>query len=141
MGEQQYVVFKLAKELFGVGIEKISTIIEYESGIKPPQSGDYVDGVINLRGDTVVVVDLIKKMNLDANESSEGSRRIILYQSDDNKVGFIADEANQTVKISDDDIDSPGDILINESNRYIKGIAKVDDKIVTILDIERAIGI
>lgn len=139
MDEKQYVVFKLNNEDYGVGIKNVREITEYKQTTKIPNSPNFVDGVINVRGDTIPIIDLKKKFNLIENEDNNEIKRIIIVNINDKHVGFIVDDASQVIRIYEKDIENPPEILLGINERYISGIGKVDDKIIVLLDLKEVL--
>lgn len=139
MEEKQYVVFKLNEEEYGVDIKNVKEITEYKKTTKIPKSPSFVDGVINVRGDTIPIIDLKKKFNLLENDMKCEVKRIIIVNIEDKHVGFIVDDASQVMKICEKDIDNPPEILLDINERYISGIGKVGDKLIVILDLKEVL--
>lgn len=136
MAEKQFIVFRLEKEQYGIDIKNISSISEYLEITKVPNSPSLIEGVINLRGDIVPVVSLKRKFNVpDCITTAE--TRIILYKSSKNVVGFLVDEVSQVIKLDQEAIDPPPDIIRSADREYIEGIGKVEGKIIILLNLER----
>lgn len=139
MAEKQYVVFKLNDEEYGVDIKNVREITEYKKTTKIPNSPNFVDGVINVRGDTIPIIDLKKRFNLIENEMKCEVKRIIIVNVEDRHVGFIVDDASQVMRIYEKDIDNPPEVLLDINERYISGIGKVNEKIIVLLDLKEVL--
>lgn len=135
MSEMQYVVFKLGQERFCVDIANVSGITEYREITGVPNSPSYIEGVVNLRGDIIPVVNLKKRFNIKEVERSEETR-IININFNGKDIGFIVDEASQVLRITSDNIDPAPDIIKGKNGAYIAGIAKIDNQIAIVLDLE-----
>ncbi len=136
MAEGQYVVFKLSGERFCVDITAVSGIAEYQNITNAPNSPEYIKGIINLRGDIVPVVNLKKRFNLPETELTSETRIInISFAGKD--VGFLVDAASDVQHILDENIEEVPEILKKKDNEYISGVAKVDGKIVIVLDLTK----
>ncbi|WP_292466850.1 chemotaxis protein CheW [Methanolobus sp.] len=136
----QMVVFQLGGEEFGVEIMKVQEIIRMPEITQIPQSPDYVEGVINLRGRIIVVIDLDKRFNLVSKELDEHSR-IIVVEIGDNVVGMIVDSVNEVLRIPASNIDpAPELVMSNVSKDYITGVGKLDDRLLILLDLARVLN-
>lgn len=139
MSEKQYVIFKLNQEEYGIEISNVKEITDYKEGIKVPNAPDFIDGVINLRGDVVPVINLKKRFNLDITEIEKNSR-VIITNINGKLVGFVVDDASQVLIINDDDIESPPDLILNGNRQFITGIGKVNDEIIILLNFNEVLS-
>ncbi len=131
----QMVVFHLGGEEFGVDIMGVKEIIRVPEITQIPQSPDFVEGVINLRGRIIVVVNLEKRFNLKSKESDDNSR-IVVVEIGDNVVGMIVDSVNEVLRIPVSNVDpAPDFVTSNISRDYITGVGKVDERILIFLDL------
>ncbi|MCK8061009.1 MULTISPECIES: chemotaxis protein CheW [unclassified Fusibacter] len=135
MAEMQYVVFKLGEERFCVEISNVSGITEYKEITGVPNSPSYIEGVVNLRGDIIPVVNLKKRFVIEETKLSEETR-IININFNGKDIGFLVDEASQVLRITDDNIEPAPEIIKGKGGKYISGIAKIDDQIAIVLDLE-----
>ncbi|HCJ56420.1 Chemotaxis protein CheW [bioreactor metagenome] len=136
----QFVVFELDNEEYGIDILRVKTIEKMSNITRVPKTALYIKGVINLRGEIVPIIDLREKFNLDKKEESENTRIIIVYVDDIN-VGLIVDSASKVIEISNDMIELPPESLGNTEQNNIYGIGKVDDKIITLLDVKKLLNV
>ncbi|WP_321431280.1 chemotaxis protein CheW [uncultured Methanolobus sp.] len=133
----QMVVFQLGGEEFGVEIMKVQEIIRMPVITQIPQSPDYVEGVINLRGRIIVVVNLDKRFNLISKEVDDHSR-IIVVEIGENVVGMIVDSVNEVMRIPASSVDpTPEFAMSNVSREYITGVGKMEDRLLIFLDLVR----
>lgn len=136
MAENQYVIFKLDQEEFGIEIMNVREIVPYERGISVPNTPSFVEGIMNYRGVVVPLICLRKRFNISGTPDIE-HRRIIVINLGDKQMGFIVDEASQTIKIDRDDIeDAPGIITSNIDREYIYGVGKKDKRLIILVDLE-----
>ena len=98
----------------------------------------YTEGVINLRGEVVPLLNFRKLFNVKGDYSKEG--KIIVYKSDERSMGFLVDEASEVLTIHQDAIDDAKVILGNSVGDYISGIAKVNNRVIVILELEKIIS-
>lgn len=140
MAENQYVIFKLDEEEFGIEIMNVREIVPYERGISVPNTPNFVEGIMNYRGTVVPLICLRKRFNISGVPDIE-HRRIIVINMDDKQVGFIVDEASQTIKIDREDIeDAPGIITSNIDREYIYGVGKKDKRLIILVDLESVLS-
>jgi purine-binding chemotaxis protein CheW len=137
--EKQLVIFELADEHYGVDIAAVESIIKMESITVVPQSPSFVEGVINLRGSILPVVDLRKRFKLTATATSNDSR-IVVVSIGGLKVGMVVDAVSEVLRVSEDAIEPPPPMVTNIDSAFITGIAKVDDKLVITLDLDRVLS-
>ncbi|RKD27568.1 purine-binding chemotaxis protein CheW [Caminicella sporogenes DSM 14501] len=139
MAENQYVIFKLGNEEYGVDIMKVKEISEFKESIKVPNAPYFVDGIINLRGEIIPIINLKKRFNIES-QGINSDTRIIVINIRNKNVGFVVDEASQVLRIDEKDIESAPDIIVGVDRQYITGVGKIDDKIVILLDLEKILS-
>jgi len=139
MTENQFVVFMLGDEKYGVDILNVSTISEYLEITKVPDAPVYVEGIINLRGDIIPVINLKKRFNI-AETSISDDTRIIIYSIDGVAIGFLVDEASQVLRIDDSQIEPTPTILKGADREYISGVGKHEGKIIILLDFAKILS-
>ena len=131
-----YVIFKIEKEYYGIIIDNVIAIEKMQSRTRIPNSADYIDGVINLRGEVIALINLRKRLNMDPRDI-DNDTRIIIINYNDIKAGLIVDSSSEVIEINDDKIDNPPVSDENEGLEYVKGIGKSDHGIITLLDLDR----
>lgn len=121
--ERQLVVFSLGNEEFGVDINEVNSIIKMVPITRIPNSQNFIEGVINLRGRIIVVVDLAKKLGLPGKERDKDSR-IIVIETKENMIGMIVDHSREAIRISEDQIQPPPALITQKINSdYLEGVA------------------
>lgn len=137
----QLVIFQLGGEEFGVEIVKVQEIIRMPEITHIPQSPDFVEGVINLRGKIIVVVNLDKRFNLSLKDVDENSR-IIVVEIGNNVVGMIVDSVNEVLRIPNSSVEPAPELVLSQISRdYLKGVGKVDDRLLILLDLAKVLTI
>lgn len=136
---KQFVVFELNDQEYGIDILRVKTIEKMINITRVPKTASYVKGVINLRGEIVPIIDLREKFNLEKKEVNDNTRIIIVYV-DDVEVGLIVDSASKVIDIGGNMIESPPESLGNSEQSSICGIGKLDDKVITLLDVEKILS-
>ena len=135
--DMQLVVFDLDNEEYGVEIGQVREIIKMEEISKIPRAPDYIEGVINLRGQVTTVISLRKKFGLEQKEVDQYTR-IIVAEIDGLTLGITVDAVNEVLKLSTKNIEPTPAIVANDvDTRYMRGIGKLDDRLLILLDIHR----
>jgi len=132
----QMVSFILNEEEFGVDILKVQEIIKMVELTRVPNAPDFVEGVINLRGRIVPVIDLRKRFGLPSGEVDKNTR-IVIASVNDLVVGFLVDKVREVLRVPKAVIEPPPDLTTSIHTDYITGVAKLDDRLLIILDLER----
>lgn len=130
----QFVVFKVDDEDFGVDIKSVREIIKPPQILKVPNSPLSVEGMINLRGRVEPIVNLRKKFNLEAKKFDENTK-IILVNVNEISVGFIVDDVSEIIRIDDENIEPSPNIITGHHKKYIKEVGKIDERMIIILDL------
>ncbi|PKM82301.1 MAG: chemotaxis protein CheW [Firmicutes bacterium HGW-Firmicutes-14] len=139
-GEQQYVVFTLGEESFGVDINKVREIIVYRETTNIPGTTDLVEGIINLRGKVIPIYSLRKKFGFPEPEGTRNTR-IVVIEVCGSTVGVIVDGVSEVLVISGDVMEKPSSMICQGvDSGYIDGIAKIDNRLIIILDLEKVIS-
>lgn len=132
MAENQYVVFKLDRGEFGIDIMNVQEISPYEESTSLPNTPDFMEGVINYRGNVIPIINLKKRFSLGEVDYDKDTR-IIVINLNDKEVGFVVDEASQTIRLDDKNIDEAPEFISGIDKKYITGVGKLDDKRLLIL--------
>lgn len=139
VGHRQFVLFRLGTEEYGLPIEHVQSIIRYETPTPVPHSPDFVEGVINLRGQVIPVLDLALRLLGTPLERSVFSR-IVVAESDSGLVGLAVDSANEVATIALDAImEAPASALTAETAEAFQGVANHGDRLVILLDPDKAL--
>ncbi|NTV88867.1 MAG: purine-binding chemotaxis protein CheW [Clostridiales bacterium] len=134
---KKYLVFKLGNEEYGVDIQKISTINEMENTItRVPKTASYIKGVINLRGEIIPIIDMRAKFSLPAVDYTEDTR-VIIVKIEEVTIGFIVDAVNEVVELGEDSIESITGLSASLTQDYLLGVGKIEQRIVTLLNLEK----
>ena len=135
----QFVIFKLEDEEYGVDILKVKTIEKMTKIARVPKTAQYVEGVINLRGEVVPIIDLRKKFNLPKSIETDNTR-IIIVSIEDITVGLIVDSASEVIEIPKESIEETPELVGNIDQSNISSIGKVNERIIILLNIERILS-
>jgi purine-binding chemotaxis protein CheW len=140
VNSKQYVTFCLAEELFGVEVSRTREILSVISVTSVPQTPDYMLGVINLRGQVVPVIDMRLKLGLSAADETQDTCIIVVEVLVDGEpivVGALADAVREVLEIKADAIEPPPRLGTRLNTEFIKGMGKIDDDFLILLDIDK----
>lgn len=139
-GILQLVGFDIADEQFGVDILMVQEIIRSAKITAVPNSPEFVEGVINLRGNIIPVVDLRKRLYL-YNANSEKKRAwILILNIGERVVGFIVDQVTHVIKLPEDSVQPPPDIVVSGlESQYIYGVCELNNNLLVILNFARVL--
>jgi purine-binding chemotaxis protein CheW len=134
--EVQLVVFRLGKEEYGVEITQVREIIKMKEITRIPNAPEFVEGVINLRGQITTVTDLRKRLGVNGYKDNEQTR-IIIVELEDSTIGMIVDSVSEVLRLSKKDIDSTPEIAASFETKYVRGVGKLKDRLLILLDLNK----
>ncbi len=132
----QLVTFKLGNEEFALDILKVQEINRMVEITKVPKAPDFVEGVINLRGRVIPIVDIRKKFHLNIKEATKETR-IIVVNIMSKTIGLIVDSVSEVLRINSSTIQPPPPLIAGLDSDYIKGVGKLDERLIILLDIDK----
>ena len=138
-GETQLVVFALDKEEFACNIMDVSEVLKMVKATPLPRSLDFVEGVINLRGEVIPVIDLRKRFGLQEVEKTDDSR-IIIVEVEKRMVGLIVDSVSEVIRMPEKNIQDSPEKVAGAHTDLIMGVGKVNDRLLIILDLKRILS-
>jgi len=134
-GLRQFVVFRLGKEEYGFDVSMVREIHNMEDIAKVHRSASHIEGVINLRGKLLTVVNLRVRFGMDAMSADKGNPKIVVVDASDAPVGFLVDEVVEVVRIANEAIEkAPAYVTSGIEAQYVTGIAKHEDRLITLID-------
>ena len=136
--EEQLVVFELANEVYGVDISRVQEIIRMATITKLPRAPEFVEGVINLRGKVIPVVDLKKRFGLEQGERSRASR-IVVVDVGEHTIGMVVDAVSEVLRVPAEVVEPPSPVVTTIESDYIRGIAKLEGRLVILLDLDKVL--
>ncbi len=139
MNEIQLVVFDLASEHYGVDITHVREIMRMQTVTRVPGVIDCMEGVINLRGKVLPVLDLRKRLELKAADHTQESR-IVVVDIATGEVGVIVDAVTEVLRVPNSAIDSPSAMMSHGDSEYLRGIAKLSDRLIILLDLHELLS-
>jgi purine-binding chemotaxis protein CheW len=129
------LIFSINGEYYATDIMEVERIINYEEPTKLPDSPDFVQGVITYEGNVLPIISLAKKFSFSSSKTNIDSK-IIVAKQDDNKLGIIVDVVSEVKDVNTKDIENAPEIAARISKRYIKGLIKIDNKIIIFLNLK-----
>jgi purine-binding chemotaxis protein CheW len=135
----QLVTFRLGEEEYAVNVTQVQEIVRLTSITAVPRSPNFVEGVINLRGRIVPVVDLAKRLDLPTRERTNLSR-IVITQVENRTIGMRVDAVSEVLRLDPGLIDPPSDLLKDgRRDDYFVGVGKYDDRLLILLDLPKVL--
>jgi purine-binding chemotaxis protein CheW len=134
MSEFQVVICQLGDESYGLDIGSVYEIIRFQESTAVPTAPGYVDGVINLRGRIIPVMDMSSRFGLKRAETTK-STRIIVAGTAGMRVGLVVDAVTEVMMVSDDAVEPTPPVVSGMDSTYIRGIAKLSEQLVILLDL------
>ncbi|MCX5689882.1 MAG: chemotaxis protein CheW [Planctomycetota bacterium] len=132
----QLVTFEVGSEQFAIDILSVQEINRMMQITRVPQSPDCLEGVINLRGRIIPVIDLRKRFGLSKAECNEDSR-IVVVEVVGRVLGFIVDRVNEVLRVDNSIVDAAPAMTTSVERDYIRGVAKLENRLVILLDLAR----
>ena len=130
----QVVGFRIGAETFGVPIALVHEILRVPAITAVPESPDCVEGVINLRGRIVPVVDLRKRFREPA-ISTHKKNRILVVEAEGQQVGLMVDAASEVLKIPTAEVENPPGLFTEGEVNYVTGVGKLDGRLIILVDL------
>lgn len=139
LDEEQLVVFELAGESYGVDIGAVNTIIRMQEITEIPRSPEFVEGVINLRGSIIPVIDLRKRFGLPGGEETKASR-IVVVEASSQMIGMVVDAVAETLRLPQDAIEPPSPVVTTVDSEYVRGVGKLENRLVILLELDKVLS-
>ncbi len=137
--EYQLVVFTIGNEEFGVDISQVREIVRLVQITYMPKAPMFIEGVVNLRGQIVAIIDLAKRLGIPSKARGEATR-IIVVEIDENTVGMIVDSVSEVLRLSAEQMEQVPSIIDTEvPEHYIRGVGKLKDRLLILLDLNKVL--
>jgi len=139
MSKELHIVgFRIGRETFGVPISLVHEIVRVPEITAVPDAPEYVEGVINLRGKIVSVVDLRKRFG-EKEIKSTRKNRILVTEVEGKMVGLIVDAASEVLKLPDTEIDLPPSVFEQGELNYVTGVGKLNGRLIILIDLNNVL--
>jgi purine-binding chemotaxis protein CheW len=138
--EYQLVVFAIGNEEFGVDISQVREIVRVVEITYLPKAPSFVEGVVNLRGQVLAVIDLAKRIGVASKERGENTR-IIVVEVGENTVGMIVDSVSEVLRLPAELVEEVPSLVETEvPEHYIRGVGKLKDGLLVLLDLKKILS-
>ena len=135
----QLVTFTIASEEFGVEILKVQEIIRTLDITRVPRSPAFVEGVINLRGKVIPIIDLRRRFGIESKVKDKDTR-IIVIEISTMIVGFVVDSVSEVLRIPASTVEPPPSIVAGVDSEYISGVGKLNDRLLIMIDLNKLLS-
>ena len=132
----QLVGFRIGKETFGVPIGLVHEIVRVPEITAVPDAPDYVEGVINLRGKIISIIDLRKRFG-ETKIAASPKNRILVAEIEKRLVGLIVDAASEVIRLPHSEIDAPPEVFEESEVKYVTGVGKLNGRLVILIDLTK----
>ncbi len=138
-GILQLVTFHVGQEEFGVDILDVREINRLMDITRVPHAPSFVEGVINLRGQVIPIVDLRSRFGLEV-ATRDKNARIVVVELHDSVVGFLVDSVSEVLRVSRSVVEPPPAIVGAIDSDYIEGVVKLEDRLLILLDLQKLLN-
>jgi purine-binding chemotaxis protein CheW len=136
IGDEQIVVLDLGGEAYGVEIGRVEEIIRMQSVTRIPNGPAFIEGVTNLRGRVIPVLDLRKRFGLPASKPTRRSR-IVVGELGEHTVGLVVDGVSEVLLVSSEAVEPPSTLVTSADSAFLRGVAKLEERLILLLDLSR----
>ena len=138
----QVVVFKIGREEYGFPIESVKEIVLLQKRTSMPNMPEFFEGIVNLRGTVIPVMNLAEKFSLLGGEQAEGKdgKLIVLNLENEKKIAIRADEVSEILTVKEADLEAPPDVFGNRNESCISNVIKYNERLIIVLDSSRLIS-
>lgn len=134
--ELQIVAFQVGREMFGLPIPAVREIVRVPEITAVPNVPEHIEGVINLRGRIIPVIDLQKRFGGGATERNI-KNRVVVAELEQRTVGLIVHSASEVLRIPPSEIEKPRDVFPESELDYLSGVGKLNGRLVLLLDLQK----
>ncbi len=138
--EQQFCTFFVNGLFFGVEVHKVQEVIRYQGMTRVPLAPAEIGGLINLRGQIVTAIDLRKRLAMSERQGGEQPMNVVV-RTGDGAVSLLVDEIGDVVEVADSTFEEVPDTLKGVGRELIRGVYKLKERLLLLLDTDRAIDI
>jgi purine-binding chemotaxis protein CheW len=135
----QVVSFALGSEEYGVDIAQVQEINRMVTVTHVPQAAQFMEGVINLRGRLIPIIDLRTRFGMERAERTKNTR-IVVTEIGSKRLGMVVDSVSEVLRIPVEQIEDAPDLVAGVDTEYIRGVGKLDDRLIIMLDLTRVIS-
>lgn len=132
------VGFRIGRETFGVPISLVHEIVRVPEITAVPEAPEFVEGVINLRGKIVSIVDLRKRFG-EKEITHNKKNRILVVEVESKMVGLIVDAASEVLRMAADQVDNPPNVFEDGQLNYVTGVGKLKDRLIILVELTKVL--
>ncbi len=136
---QQFCTFFLKDQFLGVPVQQVQEVIRYQEMTRVPLVPQVIRGLINLRGQVVMAVDLRRRFGMEERPDSQLPMNVVV-RTDDGAVSFLVDEIGDVLEVDEEIFERPPETLQGEARELVRGVYKLQDRLLLVLDTERAVS-
>jgi purine-binding chemotaxis protein CheW len=134
----QVVSFKLGSEEYGVEIAQVQEINRMVAVTHVPRAPQFMEGVINLRGQLIPIIDLRARFGMPRAEHTKNTR-IVVTEIGTKRVGMVVDSVSEVLRLPTDAIEDAPEMITGVDTEYIRGVGKIEDRLIILLDLAKII--
>jgi purine-binding chemotaxis protein CheW len=138
MAHVQVVSFQLGAEEYGVEISQVQEIIRMVEITHVPRAPHFMEGVINLRGQLIPIIDLRTRFGMPREEATK-STRVVVIEVGGKRVGMVVDSVSEVLNIPVESVEDAPEMIVGVGTEYIQGVGKVGDRLIIMLDLTMVI--
>jgi purine-binding chemotaxis protein CheW len=135
----QVVTFALGSEEYGVDIAQVQEINRMVTITHVPRAPQFMEGVINLRGQLIPIIDLRTRFGMQRSERTKNTR-IVVTEIGTKRIGMVVDSVSEVLRIPVEQIEDAPDLVAGIDTEYIRGVGKMGDRLIIMLDLRRVIS-
>lgn len=136
---QQFCTFFLKDQFLGVPVEQVQEVIRYQEMTRVPLVPPVIRGLINLRGQIVMAIDLRRRFGMEELANSELPMNVVV-RTDDGAVSFLVDEIGDVLEVEEESFEAPPETLEGPGRELVRGVYKLQERLMLVLDAERAVS-
>jgi purine-binding chemotaxis protein CheW len=134
----QVVSFKLGSEEYGVDIGQVQEINRMVAVTHVPRAPQFMEGVINLRGQLIPIIDLRTRFGMDRAEHTKNTR-IVVTEIGTKRIGMVVDSVSEVLRLPLEQIEEAPDMISGVDTEYIRGVGKLDERLIILLDLGKIV--
>lgn len=136
---QQFCTFFVKDEFFGVPVQQVQEVIRYQEMTRVPLVSHVIRGLINLRGQIVMAVDLRRRLGVEDRPESHLPLNVVV-RTEDGAVSFLVDEIGDVLEVAEEKFERPPETLQGQARNMVRGVYKLQDRLMLVLDTQRVMS-
>ena len=137
----QYCTFRLGGHLFGVPVETVQEVLREQNLTPVPMASREVSGLINLRGQIVITIDLRERMGLPARDEGLEATNVVVRTSGDTVTSLLVDKIGDVLEPDQDRFEAPPDTVVGRVRELVTRVCKLDRELMLVLDTDKAVDV